>query len=467
MALALMLFSAVPVVWAKAEATATPAAGIAQFPRRYEGDLGTVVTHTPQIDSWENFQRVTARSAVAVTPAGETDPAYGVIEYTANTDTNLERHLVSVEGTKITSITFPDASAKRKITLERVLRETLPSANKLVPLDVVLNYIAPNAAVPDEEGLSFNPPPIFYSSTPAFLVMTDGEPLLAPIKDSKLKYVINTNWDLFRHKDKHWYMREDTRWLKSKAEGLDGKWKYTKRVPKDFSKLPDDGNWKAVKSAIPPEKTKKTVPTLFVSERPAELILLDGKPAWSTVGSAGLRYVTNTESDLFIWEKNYYYLVSGRWFTATKLRGPWAFVKDLPEAFAAIPQDHPKAHVRAAVAGTQEARLATLEAMLPRKTTIRRDAGKNVTVVYQGEPKFEAIDDTSIMRAVNSPDDVFKVGDTYYLCANAVWYKSTAPTGPWVVADSLPAEIYKIPASSPSYHVTHVHVYESDDRTVS
>ena len=39
--------------------------------------------------------------------------------------------------------------------------------------------------------------------------------------------------------------------------------------------------------------------------------------------------------------------------------------------------------------------------------------------------------------------------------------------GPWVVADTIPAVIYSIPASSPSYHVTHVHVYESDSSSVS
>ena len=48
-----------------------------------------------------------------------------------------------------------------------------------IPLDVVLSYIAPGATVPEVRGLSFEPPPIFVSSTPAILVMTDGEPILA------------------------------------------------------------------------------------------------------------------------------------------------------------------------------------------------------------------------------------------------------------------------------------------------
>ncbi len=38
--------------------------------------------------------------------------------------------------------------------------------------------------------------------------------------------------------------------------------------------------------------------------------------------------------------------------------------------------------------------------------------------------------------------------------------------GPWRVADSIPAVVYEIPPSSPSYHVTHVHVYGGDDDSV-
>jgi hypothetical protein len=98
---------------------------------------------------------------------------------------------------------------------------------------------------------------------------------------------------------------------------------------------------------------------------------------------------------------------------------------------------------------------------------VSRDAGDKVNVFFQGEPVFEEILGTSVQRAVNSSNDIFKVGDEYYLCDNAVWYVTMSTDGPWVVADSIPAAIYSIPPSSPSYHVTHVHVYESDDDYVS
>ena len=68
-------------------------------------------------------------------------------------------------------------------------------------------------------------------------------------------------------------MRNKSQWLKNK--NLSGEWKYDNSLPSHFKKLPDDGNWGEVKDAIPPTKSEKDEPTVFVSERPAELILID------------------------------------------------------------------------------------------------------------------------------------------------------------------------------------------------
>lgn len=449
------------------ESAEEPAAGAApiQFPRELTSEAGTVLVHTPQIDKWNDFETLEARVAVAVTPAGEDEPVLGVAEFTADTDPNLELRVVAVENIEITVTSFPVPDAKRREQLDAIVRSTAQNKTHYVPLDVILSYIAPDAAVPDEEGLSFEAPPIFYSSTPAILVMTDGEPILAPLPDTKLEYAVNTNWDLFRYSDREWYLRVDDRWLRSKE--LDGAWRWDGKLPSDFRKLPADGNWVEVKAANPPAKGDKAVPTVFVSDRPAELILTDGAPNFRSVGGPGLAYVPNTESDLFRFEKQFYYLVSGRWFRADAVRGPWEHVKELPEVFATIDPEHEKGHVLAAVPGTDEARLAVLEAVLPRKATVSRDAAQNVNVFFQGEPKFEEIPGTGVERAVNSYNDILRVGEEYYLCDNAVWYVAMSLDEPWRVADAIPAAIYNIPPSSPSYHVTHVHVYDSDDDSVS
>ena len=67
-----------------------------QFPRTLSNDAGTVVFHTPQIDSWADYAAVEARVAVTVTPVGEEDAVYGVAEFTADTDPNLQQRMVAV-----------------------------------------------------------------------------------------------------------------------------------------------------------------------------------------------------------------------------------------------------------------------------------------------------------------------------------------------------------------------------------
>lgn len=438
------------------------------FPRTITGEAGTVVVHTPQIDTWPNFEAIEGRLVIEVTPAGDEEPVFGVAEFVADTDPNLELRVVAIENTKITATSFPVPDDARREQLDAVFRALVEPKTQFVPLDVILTYIAPDATIPETPGLSFDPPPIFYSSTPALLVITDGEPLLAQIPDTDLQYAVNTNWDLFRYKDKEWYLRHDDRWLKNRE--LSGEWMWDNSLPSQFKELPDDGNWAEVKAAMPPAKRREDEPTIFISDRPAELIVTDGQPQHRTIGAAGLEYVGDTDSDVFRYENKYYYLVSGRWFSATVLRGPWEHVKELPDVFATIPKGHEKAHVLAAVPNTQESRLAVLEASIPRKATIGRDAGKDVKVYYQGEEAlFGEIPGTDVERALNSPNDVLRYENAYYLCDNAVWYVSMNPEGPWIVADSIPAAIYSIPPSSPSYHVTHVHIYEdeSDDETVS
>lgn len=113
-----------------------------------------------------------------------------------------------------------------------------------------------------------------------------------------------------------------------------------------------------------------------------------------------------------------FFLVSGRWFQSDKLKGKWISVEKIPEAFAQIPSTHLRGHVLAAVPGTEEARVASIEAQIPKKAKISIDA-KAEEVIYDGEPKFLAIEGTDMHRAVNTSSQVIQVDISYYLCNNA------------------------------------------------
>jgi hypothetical protein len=117
------------------------------FPRTLTSDAGTVVIHTPQIDSWKDFARIEGRLAIAVTPTGEDEAVFGVAEFVADSDPNLELRVVAIENTEITVTSFPVPDAKRREQLDAIVRSTAQHRTQYVPLDVILTYIAPDVSV--------------------------------------------------------------------------------------------------------------------------------------------------------------------------------------------------------------------------------------------------------------------------------------------------------------------------------
>jgi hypothetical protein len=88
-------------------------------------------------------------------------------------------------------------------------------------------------------------------------------------------------------------------------------------------------------------------------------------------------------------------------------------------------------------------------------------------VVYDGAPKFVGIASTSLSYAVNTATPVIQTAPSqFFAVANGIWFTANSPTGPWHVADAIPASVYAIPPASPVYYVTYVHIYSSTPDTV-
>src|SRR5205814_5325226 len=134
--------------------------------------------------------------------------------------------------------------------------------------------------------------------------------------------------------------------------------------------------------------------------------------------------------------------------------------------FKKIPVDHPRSRVLASVPGTRQAVEAVLLAQIPQTARVKRRELAAPEVAYQGEPKFEPIEKTTVSRAVNTDKDVIKVGDLYFMCFQGIWFRSTTANGPWEVAASVPNAVYDIPISSPAHSVTYVTVENSNDEWV-
>ncbi len=443
-------------------ATAAPAPG-PTFPQQRTVDGYALTLHAPQVRSWPGFERFTASIAFELTPAGASSPSLGTATVTGQTIIDRENRQVEIRAPKVSDVKYATASPpEHKAAIEHAVRRT----SLKVPLDLFLAYVADEVlAGPPPNGLNTTPPPIVVRSTPTLLLFVNGKPVPSAVPSTNIEVIVNANWPTFREPagSGAYYLLDRDRWLTSAQ--LERGWKSATSLPSSFANLPSSPEFADARKAVPLQKSPRPVPQVLFADRPTELVVTDGKAVIEAIpGTVGLQWVKNTESPLFKLGSNWYFLVAGRWFTATNLEsGPWTYARDLPEAFAAIPDDHARAAVLASVPGTIEARMAALEASLPNTTRVKKGSPPTVEVTYAGEPKFEPIPGTTVARAANTGYDVLMYQNRYYLVYAAAWYVADSPTGPWGATAEVPAALYGIPPSSPSYAVTDVKVTQSSD----
>jgi hypothetical protein len=450
------------------KSNATPASTDPGWPRQRTNEKGSLVYYQPQVDAWTNFKQLDFRMAFSLTPKGGKEMV-GILELQAQTDVNVDDRSVVISNFKIKEVKLPGLDPAKTSAVDEMVRSFLPPDHTVVmALDRLVASVektqAP-AAVPVQN----DPPTIFVSNTPAILLDVDGEAVRADIAGTNLGFVVNSNFPLFFEKEspKEYYLYTGQQWLKSAS--MKGPWASAPKLPKDMSKVANDPQWAQMKKPILSPSVKGKPPTIFYSNKPAEVILFQGQPAYAQIPGTQLSYATNTDADLFVYNptQDYYYLAAGRWFQAPNLKGPWTFTTEhLPPDFANIPENSPAARVLVSVPGTEEAKDAVLLAQIPTTAVVDPKAAEQAKVTYSGDPEFKPIQGTSLEYATNTPDKVIKVGDVYYLCLQGVWFKSPSATGPWTTADSVPKEIYAIPPSSPVYNVTYVTQSTTSEGTV-
>ncbi len=440
------------------------------WPRVMEKNGNRLTVFQPQVDSWKDYANIQFRCAIAVKGSGAKDEKFGVLEVEADTVVDYRSREVTAHPVQrdIRFANLPDDEADR---LRAIVNELMPQRQTtVVSLDRVLAYLDPEQQrkQPAVE-VNLQPPRIFYSSRPAILVMFLGEPEFEPVDAGRtdLMFAVNANWDLlFDTANQRYYLLNGSSWLTAK-DPVKGPWSGVNSLPSVLSSLPNTENWSEVRKNIP-AKPAKNVPVVLATTEPAELILTDGEPRYTPIAGTKLMQVSNTGSPLFLQstEKQYYFLVAGRWFRAKNLEGPWSSASsNLPVDFAKIPDDSKAAFVKASVPGTQEAQDAVLLASVPTSTTV--STGKATeTLQYVGNPDFKPIDGTTVAYATNTPSQVFWVDNGYYWCNKGTWLYSAAPTGPWAYCSTVPAAIYSIPPSSPMYNVTYVTVQSATPTNV-
>jgi hypothetical protein len=374
---------------------------------------------------------------------------------------------VLIRDFKINEVKLPGLDPAKASQVDQAVRSFLPPGHTVVmALDRLVASVEKSQA-PAPVQVQNNPPEIFVSNTPAILLNIDGKAVRADIAGTNLGFVVNANFPLFFEKGGDNYLFTGEQWLKSPV--LEGPWAPVASLPKDMTKVANKPEWAQMKKPILSPSAKGKPPTIFYSTKPAEVILFQGQPNYANIPGTQLTVATNTDADLFVYNptQTYYYLAAGRWFKASDLKGPWTYTTpDLPPDFASIPENSPAGRILVSVPGTDEAKDAVLMAQVPTTATVDPKAAEQAKVTYTGDPEFKPIEGTSMEYATNTADKVIKLGDVYYLCLQGVWFMSPSATGPWTTANSVPKEIYTIPASSPVYNVTYVTQSTTPEGTV-
>jgi hypothetical protein len=450
-----------------------------QWPKTAQLDGATYTVFQPQLDSWDSYN-LAAHAAVSVQPPGSQAPVFGVLKVTAKTRVDRLARTVYFTDTTVQSATFPSAASFAG-SYQQAFQALFVKGPFTISLDrmeaalAVLNAQNQAKSVPVE-----NPVPAFvFSPTPAVLVTIDGDPAWRPVAGTAYQRVLNTRPLLLRDSSGTIYFHLFDGFLK--APGLAGPWTLAIPVPGDIVKTAFDlGKSGAVDlmEGPPDEKTGKKpslaagAPGVIVVTKPTELIVTDGAPDWATLeGTGTLLYVRNSDANVFVdtnTQQNYV-LVSGRWFTSRGLNGPWTYVaaRDLPPAFAQIPDDSAKENVKASIPGTVQAKEALIATQIPQTAQVDR-AKATFTPQLPGAPDVKPTEGTQLKYVANSPIPLIQVpSGTWFALQKAVWFTAPSPQGPWSVAITVPAEIYAIPPSSPVYYATYVRIYDVTPTTVT
>lgn len=457
------------------------------WPRVLEGENLLVKIHPVQIEDWDGRQ-LRARAALEIGEKGKEGSTYGTVSFVARTRVDKDARLVVLDeyqGIYASLPSQPELESKLLGFLQKQVNDIV----RIVSLDRAETALAASrGGQSSEKHLSVNnePPQIVFAEEPTLLVSVDGTPLWRGVEGTEYERLLNTRPLVLRDGSSALYLHLFDGWLE--ANELEGPWTVVSTLPSGLNAAaktaveaqpadlleggePDQQEVDEEGEPIAkPTLAEGPVPDIVVTSEPTELVVTEGTPEWTAIPETELEFVENTTGNIFRHASGSpcYVLLSGRWFEAPSLDGPWSHVPqaELRADFRQIPDDSPKENVKASVAGTAQAEEAVIANSIPQTSEIdRQDAEFSPTI--DGEPEWEPIEGTELAYVKNSPTPIIRVSeDRYYAVHNGVWFLAPVVTGPWMVAVLVPDQIYTIPASSPLHYVTYVRVYDSDDDSV-
>ena len=198
-------------------------------------------------------------------------------------------------------------------------------------------------------------PEIVVRTNPAELIVTEGEPVFAPVEGATLLYVKNTQSDVFMDiSGQQYYVLLSGRWYVSKS--MKGPWEYipADALPQVFATIPEGSEKDRVLSSVAGTNAANEavldaiIPqtaTVNRKEATAEVVY-DGNPDFKSIPGTRVAYADNSNNTVLLINDRYYLCENGVWFESGKALGPWEVCVRVPDDIQDIPPSSPVHNVK-------------------------------------------------------------------------------------------------------------------------
>ncbi|HSZ35075.1 MAG TPA: hypothetical protein VK772_17280, partial [Puia sp.] len=231
-----------------------------------------------------------------------------------------------------------------------IFTSKLPSSLKSLSKDDNWKTVL-KEAIPAPSQASAKIPKVFYTETPAEIILFQGTPVYANIPGTSLTYATNTSNNVFfSSQTSLYYYLAAGRWFS--APGLNGPWTFaTPNLPADFAKIPTTSPASRILSSVP--GTDEAADAVMIAQIPTKTLIdpkaappvtitYSGDPKYVTIEGTDLSYVENTtEKVIKVSDDQYYACVSGLWYVAISAQGPWVLASSVPQVIYTIPPSSP------------------------------------------------------------------------------------------------------------------------------
>lgn len=186
---------------------------------------------------------------------------------------------------------------------------------------------------------------------PSELLSSNGNPEFAPIKNTGLLYMVNTDNDILLNiASQEYFVLLAGRWYKS-ADLQSNQWTFVSpdSLPVDFYNIGDDTPVSNILAHIPGTKEAKMAVLETQIPQTAEIdrhstnyqVTYDGKPTFKKIQDTEMLYAINTEKDVLLINGTFYSCDNGIWYESKDANGPWIVSIRRPSEVDDIPLEYP------------------------------------------------------------------------------------------------------------------------------